>query len=140
MGATAGERGYFPFLGVRGRRVAVLCLSFSPNGAGSITVTNKQAQRGLLSVNHTGTGTYVLTLTEKYSSLLSYFATVRVPTGGTAWFVQIIGTPSLGASGGATIPITTFNSVGSAADISADPQAEVCITLFLSKSSLEKES
>jgi len=138
MGATAGERGYFPFWGVRARRCAVLVISFSPNGSSTVAVTNKQAQRGLLSVSRTGTGAFTLTLTEKFSALLAYVGKARAPSGGP-YTVDIIGTPALGASGGATIPIQVFSGT-SAADINADPNAEVSLVLFLSKSSLEKET
>jgi hypothetical protein len=137
MAASIGERGFFPFWGIRARRAAVLVVSFNPNGTGTVTLSNKQIQRGLTAISRTGTGAYTLTLDQKYTSLLNYHATARAPSGGP-YIVNIIGTPSLGASGGATVPIQIFSGT-SAADISADPNAEVFVQFIFSKTSLESE-
>ena len=137
MSTSIGERGFFPFWGIRARRAAVLAVSFSPNGSSAVTLTNKQIQRGLTAISRTNTGLYTLTLDSKYASLLGFFGTARAPSGGP-YSVNIIGTPVLGASGGATVPIQIFSGTA-AADISADPQAEVFCWFVFSKSSLESE-
>lgn len=133
-----GEQGYYPLHGIRARKCVLVPMSFSPNGSSTITVTSKQKQRGLKSVTRGGTGAFTLIMNDRFPSaaLVGVMCAVRSPSG--QYTAQIVGVPDLDASGGASIPITVFQA-GSAADINADPDAEVFVTLLLAKTQLEAE-
>lgn len=123
-------RSFVQLLGAADPGVVLLGISWQPNGTGAVPQSTI-AGRGVASVARSGTGTFVVTLQDVYSSLLSATATLQLASADDK-IAANIGAVSVT---GKTYEVRLYDlSTGALTDIALDPGTRVNLLLVLKNS------
>jgi len=123
-------RSFVQLLGAADPGVVVLGISFAPNGASAVDQTTIRG-RGVASVSRADVGTFVVALADQYPTLLSCTATLQVasPDDKVAANIGTVDLPSK------TLVVRIYDiSTGAPADVAANAQNRVNLTLVLKNS------